>query len=257
MILTKNRLKKIRKRIDDDDDILNYLKYSHLEPIRENDVLKVETSDKATQFPDIMNNFTQTDKKVMVDKETDTYDELNTIDPPYYLTSTLKSFKSKEPSRADKMAQVWSTTVEKKTPPSSNNGSDDDEGSMSRNLDRGLRMARLTGSAMLTALNLADTVGSAVLSPVIGSALDYLMSNPSNENEEEDDEIEEEEEEVPTSSGDAPRHLTRDRSRSRDDSREDNDLGNRLIRRGASRSRSISPASSGKASSAKTTPKKK
>ena len=266
MILTKNRLKKIRKRIDDDDDMLNYLKYSHLEPIRENDVLKVETSDKATQFPDIMNNFTQTDKKVMVDKETDTYDELNKIDPPYYLTSTLKSFKSNEPSRADKMTQVWSTTVEKKTPPSSNNGSDDDEGFMSRNLDRGLRMAQMTGSAMLTALNLADTVGSAVLSPVIGSALDYLMSNPSHENE--DEEVEEEiEEEVPTGSVDVPRHLARDRSRSRDDgddtegasgqSRDVNNMGHRLLRRGASRSRSISPASSGKASSAKTTPKKK
>ena len=266
MILTKNRLKKIRKRIDDDDDMLRYLKYSHLEPIRENDVLKVGTSDKATQFPDIMNNFTQTDKKVMVDKETDTYDELNKIDPPYYLTSTLKSFKSKEPSRADKMTQVWSTTVEKKTPPSSNNGSDDDEGFMSRNLDRGLRMAQMTGSAMLTALNLADTVGSAVLSPVIGSALDYLMSNPSHENEDEEVEEEIEEEEVPTSSGDVreatrmpigvPRHLARDRSRSRDDSEDDN-MGHRLLRRGASRSRSISPASSGKASSAKTTPKKK
>ena len=266
MILTKNRLKKIRKRIDDDDDMLHYLKYSHLEPIRENDVLKVETSDKATQFPDIMNNFTQTDKKVMVDKETDTYDELNKIDPPYYLTSTLKSFKSKEPSRADKMTQVWSTTVEKKTPPSSNNGSDDDEGFMSRNLDRGLRMAQMTGSAMLTALNLADTVGSAVLSPVIGSALDYLMSNPSHENE--DEEVEEEiEEEVPTGSVDVPRHLARDRSRSRDDSSGDgsedpsgrsrDNMGHRLLRRGASRSRSISPASSGKASSAKTTPKKK
>ena len=242
MILTKNKLKKIKFK---DDDMLNYLKYSHLEPIREDNILKVETSDKATQFPDIMNNFTQTDKKVMVDKETDTYDELNTIDPPYYLTSTLKNFKSKEPSRADKMAQVWSTTVEKKTPPSSNNGSDDDKGSMSRNLDRGLRVALMTGSAMLTALNLADTVGSAVLSPVIDRALDLLMSNPSNENE--DEEVEE----VPTGSGDVPQVMARDRSRSRDDS-SDNNMGHRLLRRGASRSRSSSPASS-----AKTTPKKK
>ena len=120
-----------------------------------------------------------------------------------------------------------------------------------RNVDRGLRIAQLTGSAMLTALNIADTVGSAVLSPVIDSALDYLMSNPSNENEEEDEEVEVE---VPTGSGDVPQIIERDRSRSRGDSE---DLGNRLLRRGASRSRSISPASSGKASSAKTTPKKK
>ena len=238
MILTKNRLKKIRKRIDD-DDMLYYLKYSHLEPIREDNILKVETSDKATQFPDIMNNFTQTDKKVMVDKETDTYDELNKMDinAKYVLEGVDKSFKN------DKQTQVNSLLVkelEPETPPSSNS---EDEGFMSRNVDRGLRMAQLTGSAMLTALNLADTVGSAVLSPVIDSALDYLMSNPSNENEDE----EEIEEEVPTSSGDAPQ--TRERSRSRDDSE---DLGNSLLRRGASRSRSSSPASS-----AKTTPKKK
>ena len=244
MILTKNRLKKIRKRIDDDDDMLYYLKYSHLEPIRENDILGI---DKATQYPDIMNNFTQTDTKDMKDKETDTYDELNTIDPPYYLTLSSNNFKSKEASRAEKMAQVWSTTVEKKTPPSSDS-QDEDEGFMSRNVDRGLRMAQLTGSAMLQALNIADTVGSAVLSPVIDSALDYLMSNPSNEEEEEV------EVEVPTGSVDAPQHLARDRSRSRSD---DEDLGNRLLRRGASRSRSSSPASSGRASSAKTTPKKK
>ena len=75
-------MKKIQSK---DDDMLNYLKYSHLEPIREDNILKVETSDKATRYPDIMNNFTQTDKKVMVDKETDTYDELNITDPPCYL----------------------------------------------------------------------------------------------------------------------------------------------------------------------------
>ena len=44
MILTRNRLKKIRKRIDD-DDMLHYLKYSHLEPIREDDILWIKTSD--------------------------------------------------------------------------------------------------------------------------------------------------------------------------------------------------------------------
>ena len=249
MILTKNKLKKIKFK---DDDMLNYLKYSHLEPIREDDILKVETSDKATQFPDIMNNFTQTDKKVMVDKETDTYDELNKMDinDKYVLEGFDKSFKN------DKQTQVNSYLVkefEPKTPPSSDS---QDEGSMSRNLDRGLRMAQLTGSAMLTALNLADTVGSAVLSPVIDSALDYLMSNPSNENEDEEVEEDEIEEEVPTGSGDVPQVMTRDRSRSRSDS-SDNNMGHSLLRRGASRSRSISPASSGKASSAKTTPKKK
>ena len=260
MILTKNKLKKIRKRIDD-DDMLNYLKYSHLEPIREDDFLKVEISDKATQFPDIMNNFTQTDKKVMADKETDTYDELNKMDinAKYVLEGldargALGQSRDAKSFRNDKQTQVNSLLVkefEPETPPSSNS---EDEGFMSRNVDKGLRMAQLRGSAMLTALNLADTVGSAVLSPVIDSALDYFMSNPSNENE--DEEVEEDEEEVPTGSGDVPQIMGRDRSRSRSDSSDNNDLGNSLLRRGASRSRSNTP-SSGTASSAKTTPKKK
>ena len=248
MILTKNRLKK--NKFKDDDDMLYQLKFSHLEPIKEDNVLKIKTSDRGTQAPDIMNNHTQTDKKVMVDKETDTYDDLNIIEPPYYLTSTLSGFKSKEPSRAEKMAQVWTTTLEKKTPPSSNNGSDD-EGFMSRNVDRGLRMAQLTGSAMLTAFNLADTVGSAVLSPVINSALDLVMNNPSDENEDEENEDENDEENVEEEEEEEQEaQVLRDRSRSRDSSgdgsedpsrRSRDDLGNSLLRRGASRSRSSTP----------------
>ena len=94
MILVKNKLKKIKNTIDD-EEMLNYLKYSHLEPIREDDILGIEISDKATQFPDIMNNFSQTDKKVMMDKETDTYDELNKLDinAKYVLEGFDKSLK--------------------------------------------------------------------------------------------------------------------------------------------------------------------
>ena len=248
MILVKNKLKKIKNTIDD-DEMLNYLKYSHLEPIREDDVLKINTSNKATQAPDIMNNFSQTDKKDMMDKETDTYDELNVIEPPYYLTMTSRNVKSKEPSRAEKMVEVWATTVEKNTPPTSNS-EDDDEGLMSRNLNRGLRVAQLTGSAMLTALNITDTVAGAILNPVIGGAIDYFLTNPSTEQNED-----EQNEEIPSSSVDVPQHAPRDRSRSRDSS-EHNNMGHRLLQRGASRSRSITP-SSGTASSAKTTPRKK
>ena len=228
MILTKNRLKK--NKFKDDDDMLYQLKFSHLEPIKEDNILKIKTSDRGTQAPDIMNNFSQTDRKVMLDKETDTYDDdLNIIDPPYYLTSTLSGFKSKEPSRAEKMAQVWSTTLEKKTPPSSNS---EDDNFMSRNIDRGLRMAQLTGSAMLTAFNLADTVGSAVLSPVVNSTLDLVMNNPSDENEDEENDEEEnveEEEEEPQQEA----QVLRDS--------EDENVGNSLLRRGASRSRSSTP----------------
>ena len=75
MFLTKNRLKKI-KRVED-DDMLNYLKYSHLEPVKEDYIFKV---DEATQYPDIRNNFTQTKPIQISDKETDTYDDLNKMD---------------------------------------------------------------------------------------------------------------------------------------------------------------------------------
>ena len=253
MILVKNKLKKIKNTIDD-EEMLNYLKYSHLEPIREDDVLKINTSNKSTQAPDIMNNFSQTDKKVMMDKETDTYDELNVIEPPYYLTMTSRNVKSKEASRAEKMVEVWATTVEKNTPPTSNSEDEDDEGLMSRNLNRGLRVAQLTGSAMLTALNITDTVAGAILNPVIGGAMDYLLTNPSTEQNEDEQSEDEQDEEIPSSSVDIPQHAPRDRSRSRDNS--EDDLGNRLLRRQASRSRSNTP-SSGTASSAKTTPKGK
>ena len=261
MILVKNKLKKIKNTIDD-DEMLNYLKYSHLEPIREDDVLKINTSNKSTQFPDIMNTFSQADKKDMMDKETDTNDELNVIEPPYFSTMTSAKFKSKEPSRAEKMAQIWTTSVEQHTPPTSNSD-DDDEGLMSRNLNRGLRVAQLTGNAMLTALNIPDNVASAILNPVIGGAIDYFLTNPSTEQNED-----EQNEEIPSSSVDIPQHAPRDRSRSRDSSDNDdvNNMGHRLLQRGASRSRessrgsderrSITP-SSGTASSSKTTPKGK
>ena len=264
MILVKNKLKKIKNTIDD-DEMLNYLKYSHLEPIREDDVLKINTSNKSTQAPDIMNNFSQTDKKVMMDKETDTYDELNVIEPPYYLTMTSRNVKSKEASRAEKMVEVWATTVEKNTPPTSNSEDEDDEGLMSRNLNRGLRVAQLTGSAMLTALNITDTVAGAILNPVIGGAMDYFLTNPSTEQNEDEQNEDEQNEEIPSSSVDIPQHAPRDRSRSRDSSEHDN-MGHRLLQRGASRSRDSSRGSderrsntpsSGTASSAKTTPKGK
>ena len=128
-----------------------------------------------------MNNFSQTDKKDMMEKETDTYDELTKTDPPYYLTMTSKNFKSKEPSRAEKMAHVWATTVEQNTHPTSNSSNSDDEGLMSRNLNRGLRIAQLTGTAMLTALNIADTIAQTTLNPVIRGAIDYFLTNPSTE----------------------------------------------------------------------------
>ena len=97
MILTRNRLKTLKKV--EDDDMLNYLKYSHLEPVKEDNILKV---DEATQYPDIRNNFTQTKPMQISDKETDTYDDLNKMDrnARYILKGYEKGFKN------DKQTQV-------------------------------------------------------------------------------------------------------------------------------------------------------
>ena len=148
MFLTRNKLRRAKKTIDD-DDMINYLKYSHLErePSRTTNESWIKTSDRATQIPDIENNFVQTDKKVMVDKETDTYDDLNKIIGNYVLDMSLAKFKSKEPSRAEKMAQVSARIIHPNSSSSSSSGSDGSP--FLRNVERGLRVAQLTGSAML------------------------------------------------------------------------------------------------------------
>ena len=161
MFLTKNRLKKIKKV--EDDDMLNYLKYSHLEPIKEDNILKV---DKATQYPDIRNNFTQTKPIQISDKETDTYDDLNKMDrnARYILKGFDKGFKN------DKQTQVNSYLVreyEPKTPPSSSD--EDKDGFVSRNVRRGFRLAEFALNASLMGANatiaVADTISDMITAP--------------------------------------------------------------------------------------------
>ena len=161
MILTKNRLKKIKKV--EDDDMLHYLKYSHLEPIKEDNIFK---DDKATQYPDIRNNFTQTHPIQKSDKETDTYDDLNKMDrnARYILTGYNKGFKN------DKQTQVNSYLIreyEPKTPPSSSD--EDKEGFVSRNVRRGFRLAEFALNASLMGANatmaVADTISDMITAP--------------------------------------------------------------------------------------------
>ena len=161
MFLTKNRIKKI-KRLED-DDMLNYLKYSHLEPVKEDYIFK---NDKATQYPDIRNNFTQTHPIQISDKETDTYDDLNKMDrnARYILKGYDKGFKN------DKQTQVNSYLIreyEPKTPPSSSD--EDKEGFVSRNVRRGFRLAEFALNASLMGANatmaVADTIGDMITAP--------------------------------------------------------------------------------------------
>ena len=173
MILTQNRLKKI-KRVED-DDMLNYLKYSHLEPIKEDNTLRV---DKATQYPDIRNNFTQTKPIQISDKETDTYDDLNKMDrnARYILTGYEKGFKN------DKQTQVNSylfREYEPKTPPSSSD--EDKENFVSRNVRRGFRMAEFALNTSIMGANLtmavADTISDMITAPHQSSEEEEQQNN--------------------------------------------------------------------------------
>ena len=173
MILTRNKLKKI-KRVED-DDMLHYLKYSHLEPVKEDYIFK---DDKATQYPDIRNNFTQTKSIQLSDKETDTYDDLNKMDrnARYILKSYDKGFKN------DKQTQVNSYLVreyEPKTPPSSSD--ENKEGFVSRNVRRGFRMAEFALNASLMGANatiaVADTISDMITAPHQSSEEEEQQNN--------------------------------------------------------------------------------
>ena len=173
MILTKNRLKKIKKV--EDDDMLNYLKYSHLEPVKEDYIFKV---DEATQYPDIRNNFTQTQLIQTNDKETDTYDDLNKMDrnARYILKGYNKSFMN------DKQTQVNSYLTreyEPKTPPSSSD--EDKEGFVSRNVRRGFRMAEFALNASIMGANLtmavSDAIGDMITAPHQSSEEEEQQNN--------------------------------------------------------------------------------
>ena len=173
MILTKNRLKKI-KRVED-DDMLNYLKYSHLEPIKEDNIFK---DDKATQYPDIRNNFTQTQLIQTNDKETDTYDDLNKMDKSarYILKGFDKGFKN------DKQTQVNSYLLSEyrpKTPPSSSD--EDKEGFVSRNVRRGFRLAEFALNTSIMGANatmaVADTISDMITAPHQSSEEEEQQNN--------------------------------------------------------------------------------
>ena len=249
MILVKNKLKKLKNKYED-DEMLKQLKYSP--PIDDNfDFILDDTEyeDTATQFPDITNNFTQTIKKDMADKETDTYDELNKIIGAYILQVNSKNFKSKEVSRGELLAVARTVPVQKNDEERSSSSSNSSEGFLGRNVRRGIRLAEIAGNASLMTLSALDTATTLTLDGMM--ALHNLVNQQN-----EDDEEEEQHQEIPSGSNEIPT-FTRERSRSRDTDTDSDDtdddaladasranrdtLGGRLLRRGASRSRSSTP----------------
>ena len=158
---------------DDDNEYLDYLKFSHLQSSNKPKSFDIEISEKATQYPDIKNNFTQT--VGTEDKGVDTGNDLNTIVGDYILHLGSKKF-----DRNEKMVQATAEILKgtkPKSPPSSSS-SDGSEGFMSKTARRGFRLAEFALNASISGLNIAEaTLGTAV------DVADYLMSSPSNQNQ--------------------------------------------------------------------------
>ena len=166
MILVKNRLKKLKKTIED-EDMLNYLKYSHLDTPNKN--INKSFEDKSTQFPETQNKSTQT--KDTADKGVDTYDDLNVIIGDYILDGLSKKF-----DRNEKMVQVNALKRNNSNSPPSSSSGDDGEGLTSKSIKMGFRLA---GLALQTAMTGATTAIN------VGDVISDLISAPHQSSEEE------------------------------------------------------------------------
>ena len=158
MLLVKNNLKKKKNMDDDDNEYLNYLKFSHLQSSNKPKSFDIEISDKATQFPDIKNNFTQTIGTE--DKGVDTGNDLNTIVGDYILHLGSKNF-----DRNEKMVQATAEILKgtkSKSPPSSSS-SDGSEGFMSKTARRGFRLAEFALNSAITGVNLTMAVSDTLV----------------------------------------------------------------------------------------------
>ena len=232
MLLVRNKLKRLKKTIDDDDDMLNYLKYSHLDTLKKPRIDKEDDTENNETHNFQLANIEP--KKIQTsNKGVDTGDDFEKIIPPYVSLMYSEDF-----DRNEKMVQVWTRMLNENLPPSppssSSSSSNKSEGYMSKTARRGFRLAEFALNTAITGANVVEFLWTATSPP------EYDVNA----------EIDEESEQSSSSNNSS---IHRDRSRSRDS---DLDLGDRLLDRGASRSRS-NTTSSGTASSAKTTPRKK
>ena len=156
MFLTRNKLKKVKKTIDD-DDMLNYLKYAHINHNKSLDKHGLEF-DMMKRY----NKSTQTDNKEMEDKQIGVGEDELTDEfvKSYVLDMKSSNFSSKEPSRLEKETQANAIPIGKnnsKSPPTSDDN-DDGEGFIGRNARRGFRLAEFAFNASMAGINVADAV---------------------------------------------------------------------------------------------------
>ena len=163
MFLTKNKLKKIKKV--EDDDMLHYLKYSHLEPIKEDNTLKFDASPEARVLPV---KATQTINTA--EQGVDTGNDFDEVTPPYVSLMYSEDF-----DRNDKMVQVWTKMIKQNlsSPPSSSSSSssssNNSEGFLFKTARRGFRLAEFALNTSIMGANLtmavADTISDMITAP--------------------------------------------------------------------------------------------
>ena len=174
MLLVKNNLKK-KRTIDDDDEYLNYLKYSHLQPRSKSRTFDIETSNKATQYPDIMNNFTQTINTA--NKGVDTGNDFDEVVPPY-----VSFMHSEDFDRNEKMVQVWTKMFKQNLtpPPSSSSSSNGSEGFLPKTARMGFRLAEFALNTAIVGANVTtavtDTIADLVFAPHQSSEEEHEVS---------------------------------------------------------------------------------
>ena len=207
MILTNNKLKNKKVKVDDDDDedhYMNFLRFKHLMDRRDrfrnrsNKSTQTEiatNNDKATNTIDEVlepfrlkmrseNNETNqkaTQANAMRDQETEPRVRVN--DSDYVLKGSEKAFKSKQQQRRDMMIQVYMATLkdERQTPP------DTDEENDRR--DRASMASRLVSDMGLAGLQLGLSATSMLMRGAVG-LYDAMQTQQQEEAEEEEEEEE-------------------------------------------------------------------
>ena len=163
MLLVKNNLKK-KRTIDDDNDneYLNYLKFSHLQSSSKPKSFDIETSIASPEARVLRVKATQTINTS--DKGVDTGNDFDEVIPPYASLMYSEDF-----DRNEKMVQVWTKMFKQNlTPPpssssSSSSSSNNGEGFLSKTARRGFRLAEFALNTAITGANLTMAVSDALV----------------------------------------------------------------------------------------------
>ena len=192
MLLVKNNLKKKRTiddaspearvlRDDNDNEYLNYLKFSHLQSSSKPKSFDIETPIASPKARVLRVKATQTINTS--DKGVDTGNDFDEVIPPYASLMYSEDF-----DRNEKMVQVWTKMFKQNlTPPpssssSSSSSSNNGEGFLSKTARRGFRLAEFALNTAITGANLTMAVSDALVdltsAPHQSSEEEQPVNNP-------------------------------------------------------------------------------